>query len=202
MVCVGVGLGVSASQVTLEWDPPIGNFEILSYGVWHATNEAGPWVKITNSVTTNVVVGLPVGMHSFFVTASNSWGESEPSNVVTTETKAQLSVRPGESRELVAPWVTEQGQLLPTPPGLVPSSVRFHTANSEVVEILQVTRDGQEVAVAIGLSPGRTKIVAWGAFEPDPARPRPAPLAPFLELEVVVLEEGLVPIILEDRLNR
>lgn len=80
----------AGADVTLEWNGSPSVEEVKGYAIWHATNIAGPWERITNSIgtETNATVNVPVGVHFFFVTATNFWGESEPSNIAWTPPKA------------------------------------------------------------------------------------------------------------------
>lgn len=75
-----------SADVPLEWNCPSNAVpaEVGSYSVWWATNIIGPWAKITNVVSTNATVQVPVGANFFRVTASNYWGEAQPSNIAWT----------------------------------------------------------------------------------------------------------------------
>lgn len=89
-VIVLVAWLAKGADVTLEWNGSPSVEEVKGYAIWHATNIAGPWERITNSIgtETNATVNVPVGVHFFFVTATNFWGESEPSNIAWTPPKA------------------------------------------------------------------------------------------------------------------
>lgn len=77
----------STAFVTLAWDPvpDLENDLAGSYNLYHGT-VGGPWVILTNVPATQWVVRVEVvrGPHLFTCTASNFWGESTNSNVVST----------------------------------------------------------------------------------------------------------------------
>ena len=83
--------GTPAScDVTLAWDYPASELSTnLCFKLYHSVNPAQPlaqWTPITNVAGTNlsVTIQVDVGVHFFFLTASNWWGESDPSNVAST----------------------------------------------------------------------------------------------------------------------
>lgn len=94
-----------AGTVMLEWGTvagadgykvytmPVGEQPITTPARTPAlTVPAATGTKATGSVT------VPAGSHSFFVTAYNGWGESAPSNIVSTP---PLVVAPGSLRVVV-----------------------------------------------------------------------------------------------------
>jgi hypothetical protein len=99
MVKLAIGLAVSAmllaagsasaGTVKLEWDPVT---QATGYNVY------ADGAKSTSVTATTATVTVPAGAHSFYVTAYNSWGESAPSNTVTTPPAA---VAPGNLRVTV-----------------------------------------------------------------------------------------------------
>lgn len=76
--------------VTLHWSYPTNELSTnLLFRVWHSTSVAAPrpWQNITNVVGTNLQVTINVqtcGFHAFYLSASNFWGDSDPSEVATT----------------------------------------------------------------------------------------------------------------------
>lgn len=71
--------------ITLYWDPNPPAEEVQVYVVRQATNVLGPWSIVATPTTTNTIITLPVpGKWFWFVTASNFWGESVPSNTNST----------------------------------------------------------------------------------------------------------------------
>ena len=79
-----------SDTVTLAWDYPSAELNTnLTFKLYHSTNPTLPlaqWMPFTNIAGTNLSVALSinVGVHFFFLTASNWWGESDPSNVAST----------------------------------------------------------------------------------------------------------------------
>ncbi len=71
--------------VTLAWDANPATDQVTKYTVYRAPAATGPWTKVQDvTATTATVTGLSPGIYFFHVTASNVWGESGPSNVVST----------------------------------------------------------------------------------------------------------------------
>lgn len=75
---VGATATVQAATMQLEWDPSPSAEQIGGYNVYV------DGVKTTSTKTTSADVTVNPGTHSFYVTAFNDWGESVPSNVITT----------------------------------------------------------------------------------------------------------------------
>ena len=79
-----------SDTVTLVWDYPSAELNTnLTFKLYHSINPTLPlaqWTPFTNIAGTNLSVALSidVGVHFFFLTASNWWGESDPSNVAST----------------------------------------------------------------------------------------------------------------------
>lgn len=96
LLCAAVTLGMlllaaRGAEVILEWNPSPTTQEVKGYSIWMATNIGGPWQRITNTIgtETNATVSVPApGAYFFFCTATNFWGESEPSNIAWTPPKA------------------------------------------------------------------------------------------------------------------
>jgi len=73
-----------AANITLQWDPNSAIEQITGYSVYQSLDNV-TWTKIADVTgTTHVIPGLTPGRYSWRVTASNAWGESGPSNVVST----------------------------------------------------------------------------------------------------------------------
>jgi hypothetical protein len=74
------------------------------FKLYHSTDPAVPlaqWTPLTNIAGTNLSVTLNIepGVHCFFLTASNWWGESDPSNVASTPApprSGNLTIRRGK----------------------------------------------------------------------------------------------------------
>ena len=75
--------------VRFIWDPNDPADQVTGYYLHQATNLAGPWTIVGSTNGTNYALLLPrKGQWFFYVTASNFWGMSEPSNIVTTPREA------------------------------------------------------------------------------------------------------------------
>lgn len=83
-------LSAVAGSVTLEWNANPATDQVTKYSVYQATGTTGTFVKVADITTgtTYTVSNLNPGVYQFRITASNSWGESLPSNIVTTPTSA------------------------------------------------------------------------------------------------------------------
>jgi len=78
-----------ASNVTLTWDFNAPEENITSYKLYEiidGTNVIKYVIPGTNNIIT--LTDVTPGKHEYFVTASNMWGESDPSNTVTTPAPA------------------------------------------------------------------------------------------------------------------
>lgn len=73
-----------ATTISLSWDacPPAA--EVTSYNLYSSPTVAGPYVMLTNVTTNFVRLAVTQGQCFYFVTASNFWTESLPSNTVHT----------------------------------------------------------------------------------------------------------------------
>lgn len=68
-------------DIGLLWlnNPP--EEQVQSYYIYQSTNVLGPYTVVTNSFTNSIRVIIPsAGQYFFFLTASNLWGESIPSD--------------------------------------------------------------------------------------------------------------------------
>jgi predicted anti-sigma-YlaC factor YlaD len=73
----------AAADVSLAWEPNNPPGTVAKFTVYEKV--AGVWVKKGETEgTTFTVTGLTAGLHTFAVTASNAWGESDRSNETTT----------------------------------------------------------------------------------------------------------------------
>lgn len=73
-------LAAVKTSARLEWDYPVLELLDVRFNVYHASNVSGPYTVFTNVATTNVTVAITEGAHFYYVTATNDWGESDPSN--------------------------------------------------------------------------------------------------------------------------
>lgn len=73
---------------TLFWNPNPDSDGVQAYKLYQATSVIGPWTHVASTANTSLVVNLAPGQYFFFVTASNFWGESGPSNITNTPTVA------------------------------------------------------------------------------------------------------------------
>lgn len=77
-------------SLSLAWDyPASAQSTDLVFKLYHSSDLSVPqtnWLVLTNVAGTNLAVTLSVipGAHFFYLTASNWWGESGPSNLVLT----------------------------------------------------------------------------------------------------------------------
>jgi len=89
-VAIAASLPSGPTPITLAWDYPAADLSTgLVFRVYHTTTITTPvanWAVITNVAGTNLSVTLTVtpGARFYVVTASNFWGESDPSNVAST----------------------------------------------------------------------------------------------------------------------
>lgn len=99
------------ATVTLKWDPNPAGDTVTSYSVYQATGSGG-FTKIQNvlgTVTTASILNVSPGLYRFYVTASNQWGESTPSN--TVQTPGTVPTPPGSLILTIAVRILPGGQL-------------------------------------------------------------------------------------------
>lgn len=77
-------LPLGAATVTLMWDASPGPQEVDGYRVYQSTNIAGPWSLVATTTATNVSLNVTQAAYFWYVTATNFWGESDPSNLAHT----------------------------------------------------------------------------------------------------------------------
>ena len=90
---VGVLLSLPVLAITISWDPAPTNNLVTGYFVYSADAITGPWTCIgsaTNGPAPSFYVALQPCQKFFYLTASNWWGESLPSNVFSTPPVAGL----------------------------------------------------------------------------------------------------------------
>lgn len=79
-------VGAGPTVVTLLWDAPTnGVSPDMSYNLYSAGALTLPltnWAVVTNTTNQTVTLSIQPGNHFFFVTASNLFGESDPSNLL------------------------------------------------------------------------------------------------------------------------
>lgn len=92
------------TNVTLVWDYPATELNTnLTFKLYSSTNITVPltnWPVATNvpGTITNVTLPIQPGMTFYFVTASNEFGESDPSNTVTGQVArsgSKVKITPG-----------------------------------------------------------------------------------------------------------
>lgn len=87
-VCL-LAISAFAEAVHLAWDANPPEDEVQAYYVHQSTNVAGPYLVVTNSATNAIRVWVPkADQYFWYVTASNFWSVSEPSNIANTPTVA------------------------------------------------------------------------------------------------------------------
>jgi hypothetical protein len=90
LVAIALTVCAQGAPVTLEWDPlaPKSEAEYTVYELSVATLPIEQWIVgailHARTVQSRVTINVEPGLHIFFVTARNYWGESAPSNTATT----------------------------------------------------------------------------------------------------------------------
>lgn len=88
------------TSVQFAWQYPTNQLSTnLTFRLYASPDAAAPatnWLVVTNVVGTNLGVTLPLAPTNlfFFVTASNLWGESNPSQVVSTPAPPRNDLAP------------------------------------------------------------------------------------------------------------
>jgi predicted phage tail protein len=73
-----------AASVTLQWDPNGAADQVLRYTVYQSTDNV-TFAKVADTTGISYTVeNLSPAKYYFRVTATNAWGESGPSNTVST----------------------------------------------------------------------------------------------------------------------
>ncbi len=89
----GVLFAPPNGHIRLLWDYPVD--ADTTFNIHYSTDLAVPmtsWLVLTNVSTTNVDLDITPGKMFFYVTATNFWGESDPSNVAHTPGVYQSAV--------------------------------------------------------------------------------------------------------------
>lgn len=88
LASVALAAAFQAKDLRFEWDYPDASPD--AFCLYSSTNLALPltnWAKVTTAPGDSRTLTLPAveaGAHFYFLTASNMWGESDPSNVAAT----------------------------------------------------------------------------------------------------------------------
>ena len=99
----GLALGAVPTLITLAWDYTVSDITPdMIFKIYHSTDVAATnWPLMTNVSPPALSVQLTIlpGAHFFYATASNFWGESDPSNIAKTPGTARnptnLTIRRG-----------------------------------------------------------------------------------------------------------
>jgi hypothetical protein len=112
LIAIALAECVQAAPVTLEWDPLPPDYE-AEYSVYELPIPIVPieqWIAgailHTRTVQSRATINVEPGLHIFFVTARNYWGESAPSN--TAKTPAVIPGPPTNFR-IVSVMMLENG---------------------------------------------------------------------------------------------
>ena len=92
LVAAGIAAGIAAETVRFAWDANAPEEQVTGYFLYSAPNVTGPFT-VLGAVGTNTSLSVTMNPARafFYVTASNLWGESLPSNVLTTPAPARAS---------------------------------------------------------------------------------------------------------------
>jgi hypothetical protein len=77
--------------LALAWDADPSDPTVTKYTLYRADGLTAPFVKVADIPAPNTTYAFPSlspGVYRFYVTASNEWGESDPSNTVQTSNAA------------------------------------------------------------------------------------------------------------------
>ena len=81
----------AALALTISWDYPADEMDGITFYVYETTNViGGNWAIKTNTTATNVSFAVAPGKRFYRATASNFWGESDPSNIINTPEVAKM----------------------------------------------------------------------------------------------------------------
>jgi hypothetical protein len=84
LALIASAVTAAAVTVTLQWRPSPSGDEVAGYIVYQSTNVAGPFAPVAHVTGTNAFLDLAPGRYFFYVTATNFWTESPPSNTIST----------------------------------------------------------------------------------------------------------------------
>lgn len=80
-----------AASVRFRWDPNAPEDDVQKYVIFQSTNITGTnWTVLGETNGTNFETEMSAARMFFHVKASNFWGLSEPSNVITTPPPATV----------------------------------------------------------------------------------------------------------------
>jgi hypothetical protein len=74
-------------DITFAWDANLAADNVTKYTLYQADGLTGVFVKVADVAAPTLTCTVPAltpGVYQFYVTATNMWGESDPSNTVTT----------------------------------------------------------------------------------------------------------------------
>lgn len=77
---------LAARALSLAWEYPAA--DEVTFTVYRS-GDLVTWQPLTNTGKTNIALAVVPGKAFYYVTASNFWGESDPSNTVGTPAIAQ-----------------------------------------------------------------------------------------------------------------
>lgn len=94
-LCLCLAAQAEPPPITLEWDysdpvPPdlftlyVSDSPNTPFGTWRIFMDIPGRDVMTGQTANQVIIHLTPGRYCFYITASNFWGESEPSNVACT----------------------------------------------------------------------------------------------------------------------
>lgn len=102
LMAVALSANLGDGRVTVMWDYPEAELPGVTFRIYHSTNlsQPLPWnFFLAVEATNRAHLVLTPGVNFAYVTASNFWGESAPSNVAGTPTLPQyintLQIRRG-----------------------------------------------------------------------------------------------------------
>ncbi len=81
-----MSMAAQAATVTLQWDPNVASDMVTKYGVYWRPPGAAAFTKLADvsGSTSFTTINLAAGVYTFYITASNTAGESLGSNMVST----------------------------------------------------------------------------------------------------------------------
>jgi predicted phage tail protein len=85
LILIASLLTATAADLRLAWDnnPPAD--QVARYHVYQSDAAGTNWTRVATVATNAVTItNLPPGQYRFRVTATNAWGESQPSDPVST----------------------------------------------------------------------------------------------------------------------
>ena len=89
-VCLILAMATSAVALSLQWENNPPEDQVTTHTIYQSSSASGPFVKIGEVGScappscSFTLPALSPGIYYFRVTSSNLWGESAPSNIVST----------------------------------------------------------------------------------------------------------------------